>query len=440
MTTDRWKNWAGNQRAVDVTVHHPHGTAEIVNTVNAARKAGGRLKAIGSGHSFTAIGKPEGGQVAFDRHAGLISLDRATGLVTVEAGMTIRELNQILRQAGLSMTNLGDIDKQTISGAVSTGTHGTGATFGGIATQIRGLELVVADGSVLTCTPTENPDVFAAARVGLGALGLVSAITLQAEPAFALCAEEGPMPLADVLSGFDALADGTDHFEFYWFPHTELALTKRNTRLPIDTELAPLPRWKSIVDDELLSNGAFGAIVGISRRVPAGIPRFNRISARALGSRTFTDYSAEIFVSPRRVRFVEMEYAVPRTDIVNVVTEIQAMIDRAGLRVPFPIEVRVAAADDIPLSTASGRASGYVAVHMPAGTEFWPYFRQVEAIAGEAAGRPHWGKLHTLDAAALRERYPRFDEFVALRDKLDPTGLFSNAYLDRTLGLSAQKH
>ncbi|GAA1682864.1 D-arabinono-1,4-lactone oxidase [Fodinicola feengrottensis] len=430
----RWSNWAGNQRATGVTVHHPRGTAEIAATVARVRSGGGRLKAIGSGHSFTAIGRPEGHQVAFDRHAGLVALDRATGLVTVEAGMTIRTLNAILRQAGLSMTNLGDIDKQTVSGAVSTGTHGTGATFGGIATQIRGLELVVADGTVLTCTAKENPEVFAAARVGLGALGLISTVTFQTEPAFAICAEEGPMPLDEVLSGLDALADGTDHFEFYWFPHTEVALTKRNTRLPYDTPLSPLPRWKTMVDDELLSNVAFAGVIGLSRRVPAGIPRLNQLTARALGARTFTDYSSEIFVSARRVRFVEMEYAVPRADLAAVVTEIRSMIESTGLRIPFPIEVRVAAADNIALSTAAGRESGYVAVHLPIGTDFWPYFRAVEAIAGQVQGRPHWGKMHSLDASAVRERYPRFDEFVALRDKLDPTGLFTNAYLDRVLG------
>jgi L-gulonolactone oxidase len=431
---DRWSNWAGNQRATGVTVHHPRGTAEIVATIAKARAGGGRLKAIGSGHSFTAIGRPEGHQVAFDRHAGLISLDRTSGLVTVEAGMTIRTLNAILRQAGLSMTNLGDIDKQTVAGAVSTGTHGTGARFGGIATQIRGLELVLADGSVLACTAEENPEVFAAARVGLGALGLISTVTFQTEPAFAMCAEEGPMPLAEVLSGLDALADGTDHFEFYWFPHTDLALTKRNTRLPGDTELSPLPRWKTLLDDELLSNVAFAGIVGLTKRIPASIPRLNQVTARALGARTFTDHSSEIFVSARRVRFVEMEYAVPRTDLAAMVSEIKEMIDSTGMRISFPIEVRVAAADDIMLSTASGRDSGYVAVHLPAGTDFWPYFRAVEAITGQVGGRPHWGKMHTLGAETLRERYPRFDDFVSLRDKLDPTGMFSNAYLDRVLG------
>jgi len=430
-----WTNWAGNQTAAGITVVRPRSTAEIAAVVKDARDTGKRVKPVGAGHSFTSIAQPDDIQLVLDRHANVVGLDAASGLITVAAGMPLHRLDRVLADAGLSLTNLGDIDSQTIAGAISTGTHGTGAAFGGLATQVRGLRIVLADGSIADCDSDNRMELFNAVRVGLGALGVISTVTLQAEPAFALRAVEGPMPLDETLKQFDALADTNDHFEFYWFPHTAVALTKRNARTSLD-ELAPLPRWREWMSDEFLSNTVYGAVVDVGRRAPAAIRPLNRLSARALGSRTFTDQSHKVFTSPRRVRFVEMEYAVPRAAIVDIVRELRSTIDVAGWRIPFPIEVRVAAADDIPLSTASGRASAYLAVHMPTRTDYSGYFRAVERIASEVGGRPHWGKLHFLDAAALRERYPRFDEFVALRDKYDPTGVFRNAYLDRVLGIA----
>ena len=425
---ESWTNWAGTQLA-NAEIIHPVGTGAISQAVTGAR----RVKPIGAGHSFTGIGRPEGTQLVFDRHAGLVSIDVAAGLVTVQAGMTLRRLNALLEQAGLSMTNLGDIDAQTVAGALSTGTHGTGARYGGLATQLRGFELVLADGSVLSCSEQENAEIFRIGRVGLGALGVLSTVTLQVEPLFALTADEAPMALSDVLTRFDELADGTDHFEFYWFPHTERTLVKRNNR-GLASPLDPLPRWRAWWDDEFLSNSVFGAVVAGGRREPRLVRPLSQLAAHALGRRTFTDVSHRVFVSARRVRFVEMEYALPRAAAVDVVTEIKATIERRGWRIAFPIEVRVAAADDIALSTASGRDSAYVAVHMPVGTDHEPYFRAVEAIAGQVGGRPHWGKLHYLERDTLAARYPGFDRFIELRERLDPGRVFTNAYLDSVLG------
>jgi L-gulonolactone oxidase len=428
-----WRNWAGNQRAVGIEVVRPSGAEEIAAEVRRAAGAGRRVRPIGSGHSFTAIGRPEQVQLALDRHTGCLDVD-ATGLVTVQAGIPLHRLNAELAARGLSLTNLGDIDRQTVAGALATGTHGTGARFGGLATQLRGLELVLADGTLLRCSAAENPEVFAAARIGLGALGVVCTVTLQAEPAFALRAEEGPARLPQLLEDFDEFMTATDHVEFYWFPHTDRCLTKRNTRVPLADGLSPLPRWRALWDDEVLANATFAAVVATGRRVPALVPPLARLSAGALGARTATDHAHRVFVSRRRVRFQEMEYAVPREAAVEVLREVRRVVDASDWRIPFPVEVRVAAADDIPLSTASGRDSAYVAVHVPARSEPGEYFAAVEAIAGSVGGRPHWGKLHGLAAADLRERYPRFDEFTALRDRLDPTGVFTNDHLDRVLG------
>ncbi|MCU1613985.1 MAG: Oxidoreductase [Frankiales bacterium] len=428
-----WRNWAGNQSATGITPVHPVGTDGIAAAVRTAAGAGRRVKPVGSGHSFTAIGRPEDVQMVLDRHADLVDVD-AGGLVTVQAGMPLHRLNTGLAARGWALTNLGDVDRQTVAGALATGTHGTGARFGGLATQLRGMELVLADGTVLRCSPDEHPDVFAAARVSLGALGVVSTVTLQAEAAFALRAEEAPARLPELLEDFEAFMTSTDHVEFYWFPHTDRCLTKRNTRVPLEGGLAPLPRFRAFWDDEVLANAAFAAVVATGRRLPGLVPRLARFSAGALGERTATDLSHRVFVSRRRVRFREMEYAVPREAAADVLTELRRAVEASDWRVPFPVEVRVAAADEIPLSTASGRDTAYVAVHVPARSEPGPYFDRLEAIAAAVGGRPHWGKLHGLDAEALSARYPGFAEFTAVRGRLDPGGVFANAHLDRVLG------
>lgn len=430
-----WTNWAGNQRATGIEVLHPRGTDEIAEVLAAASAAGRGVRPIGSSHSFTAIGRPRDVQLALDRHDRLLSVDRASGLVTVEAGLPLHRLNALLDASGLAMPNLGDIDRQTVAGAISTGTHGTGAAFGGLATQVRGLELVTPAGEVLACSAEENADVFAHARVGLGALGVLSTVTLQTVPAFALHAEEYPSPLEETLDRFDELTATHDHVEFYWFPHTRATNLKVNTRRALDDGLDPLSRARAWWDDDFLSNTVFGGLVAAGRRVPGLVRPGARVAGAALGRREFTDLSHRVFVTERRVRFVEMEYAVPRESLLPLVREVVAATEAGDWRIAVPVEVRTAAADDIGLSTASGRDTGYVAVHVPPGSpDQAAYFAQVERLAAQVGGRPHWGKVHGLGAADLRGRYPRFDDVVALRDRLDPTGTLSNDHLDTVLG------
>jgi FAD-linked oxidoreductase len=431
MTT--WTNWAGTVTA-DVTVQSPTSVAELQRMVVDAAAAGTQVKPIGAGHSFTAIGQTAGVQLRLDRLAGVLRADRETGLVTVLAGTRLHDLNAALWHLGLSMSNLGDIDAQTISGAISTGTHGTGSKLGGIATQVRALQLVTASGELLDVDATSDANLFAAARVGLGALGVIVTVTLQCEPAFALAAAEAPAGLDDVLANLDENVTANDHFEFYWFPHTRRVLTKRNNRVLPGTELRPVGRLRHYIDDEFLSNTVFDAINKVTTRRPALIPRANALAARALSARDYIDRSYNVFASPRRVRFREMEYAVPRPAVPQVLAEIEAYLARSGEQIGFPVEVRFAAADDIWLSTAYGRESGYIAVHQYHRRDHEAYFRAVEAIAREVDGRPHWGKLHFRDAGSLSATYPRHAEFVALRDKLDPQRMFGNDYLTQVLG------
>ncbi|MGW6979712.1 D-arabinono-1,4-lactone oxidase [Streptomyces sp. NPDC054932] len=427
-----WRNWAGNITATPTRVVSPASVGELQEAVRRAAEDGLRVKAVGTGHSFTAAAATDGVLVRPQALAGILSIDRAAGTVTVAAGTVLRDLNRALAAEGLSLTNMGDIMEQTVSGATSTGTHGTGRDSASIAAQIRGLELVTADGRLLNCSDKENPEVFAAARVGIGALGIVTAITFAVEPVFFLSAREEPMGFERVTAEFEQHFAENEHFEFYWFPHTGNCNTKRNNRS--QGPAAPPGPVSAWIEDELLSNGLFQAVNSLGRAVPATIPSIARVASRALSARTYTDIPYKVFTSPRRVRFVEMEYALPREQVVEALRELRAMVDRSGLRISFPVEVRTAPADDITLSTASGRETAYIAVHMYKGTPYQSYFTAAERIFTAHGGRPHWGKVHTRDAGYFAEVYPRFGEFTALRDRLDPNRVFGNDYLRRVLG------
>ncbi|MER0483293.1 D-arabinono-1,4-lactone oxidase [Streptomyces sp. Edi2] len=431
-TAGPWRNWAGNVTARPARSVTPASTEEVAAAVRAAAADGLTVKAAGTGHSFTPAAATDGLLIRPERLTGVRSVDREAGTVTVAAGTPLKHLNETLAAHGLSLTNMGDIMEQTVSGATSTGTHGTGRDSASIAAQITALELVTADGSVLSCSAEENPEVFAAARLGLGALGVISELTFAVEPEFLLTAREEPMPFDEVTDRFDELVAENEHFEFYWFPHTGGCNTKRNNRS--QGPAAPPGRVSGWVEDELLSNGVFQLACTIGRAVPAAIPGIAKISSRALSARTYTDIPYRVFTSPRRVRFVEMEYALPRAAAVAALGELKALVERSDFKVSFPVEVRTAPADDIPLSTASGRDTVYLAVHMYRGTPYGAYFAAAERIMTAHDGRPHWGKLHTRDAAYLADAYPRFGEFTALRDRLDPERRFANAYLRQVLG------
>jgi L-gulono-1,4-lactone dehydrogenase len=391
-----------------------------------------RVRMAGAGHSFSDIALTDGRLVLLERMRCVLDVDRASGLVRVQAGITIHELNQRLAEHGLALENLGDIDVQSVAGAISTATHGTGARMGNIPSLVVALTLVLADGSLLQCSAEDDPEVFRAARVGLGALGVVAEVTLRCVPAFTLHAVDAPAPLEQTLARFEQLATDNDHFEFFVFPHADTALTRTNNRTKRPAR--PRGRVQAYANDVLLTNHAFELFCRAGRRMPARIPQLNRLVTRLAGRSQRVDRSDLIFASPRLVRFTEMEYALPRAHTPEAVRRVLELIPRAGFAVPFPIEVRTVAADDALLSTAAGRDSGFVAVHMYRGMQWEPYFRAVEAIMDELDGRPHWGKRHFQTAATLRPRYPEWERFQAVRRRLDPAGRFANAYTERVLG------
>jgi L-gulono-1,4-lactone dehydrogenase len=390
--------------------------------------AGARLvKVAGAGHSFTDIACTDGLMLDLSRMNRVLGVEGDE--VTVEAGITIRELGPALAERGLALENQGDVDAQTIAGAISTATHGTGGRFANISSQVTGVQLVTAGGEVVEL---RGGDDLLAASVSLGALGAISAVTIRCVPAFTIHRIDQPLPLDDVLARLYERVDSSDHFELFVFPYTRTALTLTSRR----TDLEPRPpgRTQVFLRDVLLENAALEAASRTGRRLPALIPRVNRLLVSAMSPAEHLDQSHRVYANRRTVRFTEMEYAIPRERTAEALERVLGLIERRRIRVGFPIEMRVVAPDDALLSTAEGRPTGYIAVHQYRGMEFEGYFRGVETIMDEYEGRPHWGKRHYQSAATLRPRYPGFDRFLAVRDRLDPERKFENDYLRRVLG------
>ena len=430
----RWRNWARVESASPTYIARPTTIDEVVAVVHRAREINLPVKAVGAGHSFTAIAAAPGIQLDLAGIDGLLHVDAELRQVTLGAGTNLFQIPTLLAPHGLAMENLGDIDRQTIAGATSTGTHGTGNAFTGIAAQLVAATLVTADGSILRVNASENAELLPAVKLGLGALGILVDVTVQCVPSFVLHALERPERFDAVLDDYEARVNSSDHFEFYWFPHTDTVLTKTNTRLPADAAFSPLSATKRWFDDTFMSNGVFALTCATGRGIPAAVPGINRLASKLTGDREFTDLSTSVFTTKRTVRFREMEYAIPREAIPDAVRAVRKLIETRGWHISFPMEVRSAARDDLWLSTAQGRETGYIAVHRYWRENHLEYFHAVEDIMRGFGGRPHWGKIHFQNAETLAASYPHFGDFLAVRERLDPDRLFANPYLDRVLG------
>ncbi|MEJ6020512.1 D-arabinono-1,4-lactone oxidase [Corynebacterium sp. H113] len=458
-----WSNWSRTQTCEPARVHSPESTHDIAEVIRAAAAQRSQVRPLGAGHSFTPVATTSGHRVQLDNMSGLLHVDREAMTVTLRAGTRLRDVPALLRPLGLSLANQGDVDPQSVAGAVSTGTHGTGLNFTGFAGMLRGFRIICADAVEYDCyegAEGRAGELFRLARLGLGVFGVLTELTLDCVPAFHLAADEHPEDFDDVRINFTERVKAVDHMEFYWFPGTSTALVKENTRIP-DTELnTALPELRathslpsdsptsqssgaarmaastsSFFSEEVLNNGGLLGICELSRAMPRSTRALNRFAASTVSRRKYVDESHRVFVSPRRVRFSEMEYAIALDDLPEVLGEIRSVIDRHRAWVSFPLEIRAAKSDDVALSTAYQRDSAYIAVH-----RYWkePYARYffdlIEPIFKEAGGRPHWGKLHTLNSADLRERYPLFDDVAKLRSQLDPQGLFLNSHLRELFG------
>ncbi|MBV9258438.1 MAG: FAD-binding protein, partial [Ktedonobacteraceae bacterium] len=389
-------------------------------------RIGRQIRVVGAGHSFTPLVQSDDVLISLEHMQGIESIDRDAGTVTVLGGTQLKTLGDLLFKQGLAQENLGDIDVQSIAGAISTGTHGTGIHFGTLSTQVEGLTLVTATGELLECSPEHNPDIFKAAQVSLGTLGVIAKVTLRVVPARRMDYQGRRQSLADCLNNLEQYRQENTHFEFYWFPYTEWVQTKF-----INETTAPVSKgnlW-STFNKIVLENGAYWLISEACRLVPRFCKSACHISARGIANVKEINYSHRLFTTPRLVRFQEMEYNIPAEHMQAVVREIQKCIEREQFAVHFPIECRFVEADDIWLSPAYQRASAYIAVHMYRGMPYRPYFSAIEEIFKRYQGRPHWGKLHTRTAAELAELYPHWQDFHRIRTKLDPQGIFLNSYL-----------
>lgn len=432
VTTAVWTNWAGTASCHPAETEFPRSEEDIVAAVKRAVAAGERVKVAGTGHSFTDIACTGGRMLRLNDYSRVLDVDRERNRVTVEAGITIWALADELARHGLAFPNLGDIGYQAIAGAISTATHGTGAKLGNLATQVVSMRLVLADGSILEVSEAGEPETFRAAQVSLGALGVISTLTLQCVPAFNLTCVEEPGRFEDVLASVEEQVASNDHFWFWWFPHTDGCIVKTYNR----TDAQPEPRGKvrTYVEDMFLGNHVARGLLRLGRARPGLIPRINRLAVSTFGRR-YSDRSDQVFTTPRLMRFSEMEYAIPRANLVEAIRAVKSFIDEKGFRISFPVECRMVAPDDIFLSPSYGRETAYVAVHVFQGMEYEPYFRGVEEIMRRFRGRPHWGKIHYQTHHSLRELYPAWGRFANVRARLDPQGRFANAYLDRVLGM-----
>jgi FAD-linked oxidoreductase len=426
-----WINWAGNQQSKPVRIERPASELEVVEVVRRAVAERLRVKVVGSGHSFTGIAVPDEVMVDLTRMNRVVICDHTRGVITVQAGIVLSALNAYLELHQLSMPNLGDVTYQTLAGALSTSTHGTGLQRTGLAAQIRAFKLVTASGEVLACDPGQNAEIFHCGRVSLGALGVITEVTLNVVPAFNLRAVEQPMRISHVLDNFAQLIEENDFFEFYWVPHTKWALTKANN---VSTDAIDSPgRFATWYNKMFMENYAFGLLCRVGRLFPKLIPKLATILPSS-GRVEYVNVSHRIFSSKRLVKFYEMEYSIALDSLVPALREVMQMVEDRGFTISFPVEVRCTGSDDIPLSTSTGRRSAYIAVHMFKGSAYTEYFSAVETILRKYEGRPHWGKIHNLDASDISSLYPEYQRFIEVRNQLDPEGVFTNDYLRRVLG------
>lgn len=426
-----WRNWAGDQICAPARFVAPRDEAELRRVVAQAAADGLTVRAVGSGHSFTDAACTDGVMVSLDEMRRIVDVDRASGLVEVQAGIKLDALGGELAQHGLAMENLGDIAVQSLAGAISTATHGTGLNYPNLSQQVHAVRLVTATGDVLELS-SDDGDTFRAARVAIGSLGVISTVTLKCVPTYTLKRVDEPLPLDDVLPAMDEYVARNEHWEFFTFPYTGVAFTRTSTRT--DEPPRPVGQITHILKDVVAENLVLGAICRAGKLAPSAVPSLNRVLPKLASKEERTDRGDLVFANERLVKFTEMEYAIPREHGAEAVRRILHLIESRKLPITFPLEVRFAGPDDALIGPSHGRESCYVAVHTYRGTAFENYFRGVEQIMSGYGGRPHWGKRHYATSAELHERYPEWETFANIRDRLDPDGVFANDYTRRVLG------
>lgn len=431
MSRQKWQNWSGMVVCEPSEILYPKSEEEVVAIVQRAAETKTIVRIAGKGHSFSHLVYSNDIIVSLDKLSGLISVDKEKNEATVWAGTAIKTLGELLFEKGLAQENLGDIDVQSIAGAISTGTHGTGMAFGNIATQVTAMTIVTGTGEILNLSATENPDLFRAAQVSLGVLGVITKLTIKCLRAYNLEIKLAKSTFTETMNGLEGLNNNNRNFEFYCFPFSEIVqhrITNITNKPPKKNAIA------RYFNDVVMENGIFWLLSEYSRMFPSKSHSISRLIASAASNTVKTDHSHRVFATVRNVRFNEMEYNVPLEDYKMVIKDLKKRIDERKYQVHFPIENRFVKGDDIWLSPAYERASAYIAIHMYKGMEYKRYFREMEEIFMAYGGRPHWGKMHYQTAESLATRYPKWEAFHTLRKGLDPQGIFLNDYLKRMFG------
>lgn len=427
-----WSNWSGTVQCQTECLFYPATEEELVMIVQQAAADGKTIRVMGEGHSFSPLLDTNVYLVSLRYLSGLITIDKEAGWATAWAGMSIKDCNQALYEQGMAMINLGDIDVQSLAGATATGTHGTGTAFGNLSSEIVGFRLLTADGQLLHCTAQENPTIFAAGRISLGALGIITQITFNIVPAYKLEYTSMAGLFEETMPKVAQYNRENRNFEYYYFPYSEtLQLKFSNTTTKPIKHNAVL----AYLNDVVMENGVFGAVLKIGSRFPKLKKTISRSIAKTFPKGTTIHYSHKVYATVRQVRFKEMEYNIPIAHFDACMREIKATIEEREYFVFFPVECRFVKADDCWLSPAYQRDSAYIAVHTVPNMPHNPYFEELEAIFKRYEGRPHWGKMHQRVAADLAPAYERWDDFLALRLRLDPQGLFLNPYLKKLFGV-----
>ncbi|GAB3078131.1 D-arabinono-1,4-lactone oxidase [Corynebacterium aquatimens] len=435
---NRFSNWSGSVTSNPHAVYYPSTISEVADTI-AHIPTGETLRTVGGGHSFTPVAAGGDNMMSLDELTGIISVDTERKRVRFFAGTRLYKIPELLKPFGLALANQGDVDRQSVAGAVSTSTHGTGINWTGFAGTVTGLKLVDASGQVREYSIDTNPEELRLVTVTCGALGVIVEVEMQCVDAFDLLAVESSDNFDDILDTWEERCRAVDHFECFWFPHTDDAMVKNNTRYAPGEAAEggdPKPRTKftQFVEDEVVGNGAFAASLAFTRRVPSMVPKLNALSTSLIANNSYRGRAHEIFISPRRVKFHEMEFAVPLAAGPDAVREIRKAINDNNWMIPFPVELRCTATDDVALSTSTGRESTYIAIHVPKYMDPSTFFPTFQDILLAHDGRPHWGKMHTLTHADFSKLYPRFDEFCTLREQMDPDRRFGSPHLNQIFG------
>ncbi|MDX2075986.1 MAG: D-arabinono-1,4-lactone oxidase [bacterium] len=429
--THIWRNWSRSVSCEPSAFYAPTSQDDLIRLVKSAGRDGKKIRVAGSGHSFTPLVASNDILISLQNYGGLLNVDKVNQTATLKAGTTIKQAGELLFEHGLMQENLGDINVQSLAGAISTGTHGTGTGLGTIATQVIGMTLITGDGEVITCSETENSDIFKAAQISLGTLGMISTLTLRLNRSYILRGEIRKSALDKTLSDLDTLKAQNRHFEFYALPYSDKTQTRCFNIVTDAPKKDGIGRW---MNEIVLENGVLWMLSAFNRAFPSNSARIAKLIGAAVSDADYVNYAHRAFASRRLVKFQEMEYNIPAEHFTAALTEILDTIRKDKHQVHFPIECRFVKGDDIPLSPAYGRDSAYIAVHMFNGMDYRRYFDAIEAIFARYGGRPHWGKMHTRNADDLAPLYPRWDFFQGVRNITDPARVFTTPYIGRLLG------